>query len=220
MLFILSSNRKEASRRIKEEIAMRGTLASQNTPLYDSVKRAMDIFLSLIFGLLTFPFWIVIALFIVIDSKGPVLILQERVGKDGKIFLMYKFRTMHQEHDLYAPSPLSGSDKRITPFGSWLRKTSLDELPQLINIFTGDMSLVGPRPEMPFVVNTYNETQRVRLKVTPGLTGLWQVLARKDLPLTENTEFDVYYIYKKGFILDIIILIRTIPAIISGRGAY
>ena len=221
MLFILTATPQEARRCIIEEVASFSSLSDRaKTSFYDYVKRTMDIVMAILLSILSFPLWMIIAVLIASDSKGSVLIVQDRVGKNGKIFKMYKFRTMYSRHDLYAPSPIHKNDERITKTGNWLRKTSLDELPQLINVLLGSMSLVGPRPEMPFVVSTYNEFQKQRLLVTPGLTGLWQVFGRKDLPLTENLEFDLYYIYNKSFILDMMILWKTPGAIISGRGAY
>jgi lipopolysaccharide/colanic/teichoic acid biosynthesis glycosyltransferase len=127
---------------------------------------------------------------------------------------------MYSETDAYARSPKSPADSRITRLGRFLRKFSLDELPQLINIVVGDMSIVGPRPEMPFIVAKYKEWEKKRLSVKPGLTGLWQVIGRKDLPLEENIQYDFYYIRNRSLILDISIIMRTLPAILSRRGAY
>jgi lipopolysaccharide/colanic/teichoic acid biosynthesis glycosyltransferase len=120
----------------------------------------------------------------------------------------------------YADPPKNLQDKRITTVGKFLRKTSLDELPQLINVFLGDMSMVGPRPEMPQKVARYSAWQKKRLEVKPGLTGLWQILGRKDLPLEHNLEYDFYYINNQSFLLDLIIILKTIPLVISGKGAY
>lgn len=133
---------------------------------------------------------------------------------------MLKFRTMRPSADPYAPAPVNGEDARVTRFGRWLRRFSLDELPQLINVLRGEMSLVGPRPEMPFLVEQYRPWQRRRLEVRPGLTGLWQILGRKDLPLAENIEYDFFYINHRSLLLDMAILLRTIPVVIAGRGAY
>jgi lipopolysaccharide/colanic/teichoic acid biosynthesis glycosyltransferase len=117
-------------------------------------------------------------------------------------------------------APVERSDPRITPYGHWLRKTSIDELPQLWNVLRGEMSLVGPRPEMPFIVDTYDEWQRRRLTVKPGITGLWQILGRKDLPMHENLQYDFYYIRNRSLVLDASILLRTIAAVLSRRGAF
>lgn len=111
-------------------------------------------------------------------------------------------------------------DARITPFGRWLRATSIDELPQILNVSRGEMSWVGPRPEMPFIVDTYDEWQRRRLTVKPGITGMWQILGRKDLPLHENLQYDFYYIRNRSLALDLSIIIRTIGAVFARRGAF
>lgn len=183
-------------------------------------KRVFDLTLgSLLFliFLLTFP---LIALAIRLDSPGPILFIQERVGEKGRRFRMWKYRTMRKETDPYAVAPGSPDDPRITRVGRFLRRTSLDELPQVINVLKGEMSIVGPRPEMPFIVERYNEWQRKRLEVKPGITGLWQIIGRKDLPLHENLEYDFYYIKNRSLLLDLIILLKTIPAIFSRKGAY
>jgi lipopolysaccharide/colanic/teichoic acid biosynthesis glycosyltransferase len=120
----------------------------------------------------------------------------------------------------YEEAPLERTDPRVTRFGRFLRKTSLDELPQLINVLRGDMSMVGPRPEMPFIVDKYEEWQRRRLDVKPGITGLWQIVGRKDLPLYLNLEYDFYYIRNQSLLLDLMILIKTIPAVLFGKGAF
>jgi lipopolysaccharide/colanic/teichoic acid biosynthesis glycosyltransferase len=172
-------------------------------------------------GLINFaPLWILIVAGIKLDSPGKALIKQKRVGKDGGIFEMYKFRTMKNDTGLYEKAPFSPDDPRITKFGKFLRKTSLDELPQLINVLKGEMSLVGPRPEMPFIVENYSNWQRKRLEVKPGLTGLWQILGRKDLPLHENIEYDFYYIKNQSLILDMVILVKTVWTVIRGKGAF
>lgn len=187
---------------------------------YRLVKRVIDVIVSL-FGLIVLsPLWLFIVIAIRIDSQGKALLKQKRVGKKGKIFMMYKFRTMKKDADLYAKAPRKNDDNRVTAVGSFLRKTSLDELPQLINIVKGDMSLVGPRPEMPFIVKGYSKWQRKRLEVKPGLTGLWQILGRKDLPLHENIEYDFYYIQNQSLLLDLVIIFKTIGAVITGKGAY
>ena len=187
---------------------------------YETVKRAMDLVISVTGIILTVPLWLFIILWIKIDSRGPIFFSQSRVGKDGKPFDIVKFRTMYAETDAYARSPKSAADSRITRSGRVLRKLSLDELPQLINVIVGDMSLVGPRPEMPFIVARYKEWEKKRHSVKPGITGLWQVIGRKDLPLEENIQYDFYYIRNRSLIMDISILLRTLPALLSRKGAY
>ncbi|MBN1572465.1 MAG: sugar transferase [Deltaproteobacteria bacterium] len=187
---------------------------------YSIIKRAMDIFIS-IFGIVfTTPIWLIIMALIKIDSKGPILFKQRRVGLNGREFNIMKFRTMQTEAATYARSPKSAVDDRITRIGKFLRKFSLDELPQLINVIAGDMSIVGPRPEMPFIVEKYKEWEKKRLVVKPGLTGLWQVIGRKDLPLEENIQYDFFYIKNRSLVMDLSIIMRTFPALLSRRGAY
>jgi lipopolysaccharide/colanic/teichoic acid biosynthesis glycosyltransferase len=122
--------------------------------------------------------------------------------------------------DPYSEAPQDETDPRVTRFGRLLRMTSLDEIPQLINVLKGEMSLVGPRPEMPFIVLNYQEWEKARLRVKPGLTGLWQVAGRKNLPLHFNLEYDFYYVKNQSLALDLEILLLTVPAVLLGRGAY
>lgn len=187
---------------------------------YRLVKRLVDIIFSIIGLIILSPIWLLIVVIIRMDSSGKALFKQKRVGKDGGIFRMYKFRTMKNDANLYEEAPRNAGDKRITKMGKFLRKTSFDELPQLINILKGEMSLVGPRPEMPFVVEKYSKWQRKRLEVKPGLTGLWQILGRKDLPLHENIEYDFYYIQNQSLLLDLVIIVKTFWTVITGKGAY
>lgn len=198
------------------------TLQDGNQPLHQQVlKRLLDVVCALagiIIWLLLCHWWI--AWRIRRESPGPVFFRQDRVGKDGTVFRLYKYRTMQTAADPYAIAPTEETDSRITPFGRWLRRTSLDELPQLLNVLRGEMSMVGPRPEMPFIVEKYEPWQRRRLDVKPGLTGLWQVIGRKNLPLHLNIQYDFYYIKNQSFLLDVEILFRTIPAVLKGRGAF
>jgi len=160
----------------------------------------------------------VIAVAIKLDSKGPALLKQERVGKGGVPFGMYKFRTMINESSPFGSKPLSRNDPRITRVGRFLRRSSLDELPQLVNVLKGDMSLVGPRPELPFLVARYEPWQRQRLDVLPGITGWWQVSGRKQ-PMRDHTEYDICYVENQSVLLDLRILCKTIGAVIKGQGA-
>jgi lipopolysaccharide/colanic/teichoic acid biosynthesis glycosyltransferase len=127
---------------------------------------------------------------------------------------------MHSDADPYSVAPQDRSDPRITEFGRWLRATSLDELPQLFDVLAGRMSLVGPRPEMPFIVDTYDDWQRRRLAVKPGITGLWQILGRKNLPMHANLQYDFYYIRNRSLSQDLSIMIRTVVAVLLRRGAF
>ena len=145
--------------------------------LYEAGKRMFDLVATLSLLGFTAPLWAAIAILIRRDSKGPVLFRQMRVGRGGKLFELYKFRSMHVDAPKYDLHPTGTEDPRVTKVGSWLRRTSFDELPQLINVLKGDMSLVGPRPEMPFIVERYTARHWQRLSVIPGLTGLWQISA-------------------------------------------
>ncbi len=189
-------------------------------PFYDISKRIFDLTIAILGLIISLPIWIFIAIAIKFDSRGPVIFKQERVGKNGEIFTMYKFRTMYKETPKFSYAPSDKNDPRITHVGRFLRSTSLDELPQLLNVVKGEMSIVGPRPEMPFIVEQYEDWQRKRLEVLPGITGLWQILGRKDLPLHENLEYDFYYIKNRSFWLDISIILKTIPVLLKQKGAY
>lgn len=187
---------------------------------YAPFKRLFDFTASLFGLLLTLPLWFWWAYRIKKDSPGPVFFSQLRVGKDGRQFKMYKFRTMSTESNPYEEAPREDQDPRITEYGAWLRRTSIDELPQLFNVLKGDMSLVGPRPEMPFIVEQYKPWQMQRTRVLPGITGLWQILGRKDLPMHENLQYDFYYIRNRSLLLDFSILIRTVTTVLLQKGAY
>jgi exopolysaccharide biosynthesis polyprenyl glycosylphosphotransferase len=189
-------------------------------PLYAPLQRALDVCGALIGLLLAGALMLWCALRIRATSLGPAIFAHERVGRNGRIFTMYKFRTLHCDTLPSAVAPRAASDPRVTEYGKWLRATSIDELPQLFNVLRGEMSLVGPRPEMPFIVDTYDEWQRRRLAVKPGITGLWQILGRKDLPMHENLQYDFYYIRNRSLALDVSILLRTIGAVLSRRGAF
>jgi exopolysaccharide biosynthesis polyprenyl glycosylphosphotransferase len=187
---------------------------------YAPLKRAFDFTGALAGIVITFPLVVWCALRTMQTSPGPPFIAHERVGQHGRVFRMYKFRTMNIGVDRYAVAPADADDARITRYGRWLRGTSIDELPQLLNVLKGEMSLVGPRPEMPFIVKSYDDWQRRRLSVKPGITGLWQILGRKDLPMHENLQYDFFYIRNRSFSLDLSIVLRTIGAVLSRRGAY
>jgi exopolysaccharide biosynthesis polyprenyl glycosylphosphotransferase len=182
----------------------------KNKWIYNTAKRVFDFWASFLLILALSPSWLLIALLVRLDSKGPVLFRQQRVGKSGKLFGMFKFRSMYVDAPTYGFSPTDAEDPRITKIGRLLRKTSLDELPQLINVLRGDMSLVGPRPEMPFIVEKYTPFQRQRLHVTPGITGLWQLSADRAFLIHENMQYDLYYIRNRNFFMDIAILLHTI----------
>jgi exopolysaccharide biosynthesis polyprenyl glycosylphosphotransferase len=184
--------------------------------LYLVVKKYFDYILSSIAIIAFSFFFLLISIAIKIDSKGPVMFKQDRVGKDGKKFKIFKFRTMREDSEPYAINPIDFTDSRITRVGKFLRKTSLDELPQLINILKGEMSLVGPRPEMPFIVEKYTDFQKERLRVLPGISGLWQLSGDRKRMIHENLDYDLYYIRNMSFSLDIAILIESV--LFSFRG--
>ncbi len=173
-------------------------------------KRIFDICASILAIILLLPLTLLIGIFVKSGSKGPAIFSQTRIGLNGKPFKMFKFRTMYSDSKKYEITPLNSADKRITKFGKFLRKTSFDEFPQLFNVLIGNMALVGPRPEMPFIVEKYSELQRERLNVKPGITGLWQISADRSLAIHENMDYDLYYVHEQSFILDILILIKTI----------
>jgi len=186
---------------------------------YEATKRLFDLVVTLLLLALCLPVALVITLAITLESPGPAVFAQQRVGRLGRLFTMYKFRTMRADADAYAIAPNALDDPRVTRLGRWLRRWSLDELPQLLNVLTGEMSLVGPRPEMPFLVQQYEPWQLRRLAVRPGLTGLWQVVGRKELPLHRHIEYDLYYVRHRGWLLDLAILLRSFPAVLFRRGA-
>ena len=183
--------------------------------LQNVMKNLMDYTLGGFFLLLSLPFWLILGIIIRLESAGPVFMREERIGKKGKPFPLYKFRTLQRD---VPPQevPRSWKDPRVTRFGRLLRRISLDEWPQLWNILRGEMSLVGPRPELAAIVAEYKEWQKLRLEVKPGLTGLWQIMGRKDLFLHQNLEYDFYYIKNRSLLLDFSILVRTIPAMLFG----
>jgi exopolysaccharide biosynthesis polyprenyl glycosylphosphotransferase len=182
----------------------------------DFAKRAIDLVVSAAALVLFSPLFALSAVLVKATSSGPVLFRQDRVGKDGHRFSIYKFRTMYRDAPQYSHSPGAGDDTRITPVGRFLRHTSLDELPQLVNVLLGQMSLVGPRPEMPFIVEQYTPLQRRRLAVKPGITGLWQLSADRAFPIHENIEYDLYYVRYRSLFMDVAIVLHTL--LFAGRG--
>jgi exopolysaccharide biosynthesis polyprenyl glycosylphosphotransferase len=172
-------------------------------------KRAFDVVFSLLVLIASAPLWPLLMLLVKNTSKGSAFFAQERIGQGGRPFTMYKFRTMYADAPAYAHTPRHSGDQRITPLGRWLRKLSLDELPQFWNVLIGDMSVVGPRPEMPQIVAEYNAVQRQRLCVKPGITGVWQISADRKNPIHENIDYDLYYIEKQSFFLDLMIILTT-----------
>ncbi len=212
-------------------------------PLSDfarGTKRISDLVISAVTLVLLSPFWLLIALLIKFDSKGPVFYTQERVGMDGRIFVVYKFRTMRMDSDSeihreYQRKFIAGDaeanvgdedrpayklrdDPRITRIGRILRRLSLDEVPQLFNVLRGDMSIVGPRPPIPYEVEAYELRHRKRLDMKPGLTGLWQVSGRNRLPFEEMVKLDLFYIENWSLLFDLKIIMRTVMVMLRGDG--
>ena len=213
-------------------LAQRYVLPRKRTHRVDAgLRRVLDLTVSLAVLLLLFPVLALIALLIKLGSPGPVLFIQKRVGRDGREFPVFKFRSMYLDAEhrlelLLAENERSGpvfkmrQDPRITRIGRVLRRGSLDEFPQLLNILRGEMSLVGPRPAIPREVALYTPMQRGRLAVTPGLTGLWQVSGRANLSFEESIALDLEYIERQSLGLNLILLARTVPAVLTGHGAY
>jgi exopolysaccharide biosynthesis polyprenyl glycosylphosphotransferase len=207
------------------------------------LKRLIDSFVSLCVMVLGFPFLLAIAVLIKITSKGPVFFTQARIGEYGKVFTMFKFRTMktncddslHREftRDFIQGEVLKSTlderessvyklknDPRVTAVGNFLRRTSLDEIPQFINILKGEMSIVGPRPPLVYEYEYYEDWHKLRLTVKPGLTGLWQVSGRSSVPFHEMVMLDLYYIENWSLLLDTKIMLQTVPVMLVGIGGY
>lgn len=199
---------------------------------YETAKRSLDLLVSAAALLLLLPLWLLIATLIKLTDGGPVLFTQTRVGRGGRCFRFYKFRSMvanaeQQKAALLDQNELHGdlkfkmrSDPRVTWIGWLLRKSSLDEAPQLWNVLRGDMSLVGPRPPVPAEVDHYTDYQRRRLAIQPGITCIWQVSGRSLVPFEQQVEMDLQYIRQRSLWLDVSLLIRTVPAVVLMRGAY
>jgi lipopolysaccharide/colanic/teichoic acid biosynthesis glycosyltransferase len=185
----------------------------------DAVIRAFDVAGSIIMLMLAAPIMLLTAALVRITSSGPVLFNQRRVGKNGKIFILYKFRTMIDGAEKETgPVWAARDDGRVTPVGKVLRCTRLDELPQLFNVLRGDMSLVGPRPERPYFVGQHRALQGIRLTVKPGITGLAQIRAFYDLSPEHKLKYDYLYIQRRSFFLNVYILLMTIPVVLLRRG--
>jgi lipopolysaccharide/colanic/teichoic acid biosynthesis glycosyltransferase len=202
----------------------------------ESAKRALDIAISLIAIVVLGPLLVALFLLVRWTSPGPALFRQQRLGRDRRPFTMLKLRTMCVDNDdrihreyvtqlLRDDQPETGggsglfkleNDPRVTRLGSLLRRTSLDELPQLFNVLRGDMSLVGPRPVLPWEAEMFNDTERLRFMVKPGMTGLWQIRGRSKLSMREALEMDVEYVHSHSLALDVIILLGTLPALFRG----
>ena len=203
-------------------------IANQNR--YEKIKRFFDICLSSAALVVLSPLLLVIAILIYLEDKGPVIYSQTRVGKDGRAFKLYKFRSMcvdadEKLKDLQKLNERDGpvfkirDDPRVTKVGKFIRKTCIDELPQLVNIIKGDMSIVGPRPPLPNEVEQYNSYQKQRLLVVPGLTCYWQIQKGEETTFDEWVELDLKYIKERSILLDFRLILLTFKVILSGKGA-
>ena len=203
-------------------------IANQNR--YEKIKRFFDICLSAVALVVLSPLLLVIAILIYLEDKGPVIYSQTRIGKDGRAFKLYKFRSMcvdadEKLKDLQKLNERDGpvfkirDDPRVTKVGKFIRKTCIDELPQLVNIIKGDMSIVGPRPPLPNEVEQYNSYQKQRLLVVPGLTCYWQIQKGEETTFDEWVELDLKYIKERSILLDFRLILLTFKVILSGKGA-
>lgn len=198
-----------------------GELVNKNQKkLYEFTKRLIDIIASICGLIVLFPILIIVAIAIEIESKGPIIFSQERIGVNGRKFKMYKFRSMIVDAEKYKEKLLNQNemngpmfkiknDPRVTRIGKFIRRTSIDELPQLLNILKGDMSLVGPRPSLPKEVEKFSPWMLERLKVKPGLTCYWQISGRNDIQFEDWMKLDIKYVKERGTLLDIKLVIRT-----------
>ena len=197
----------------------------------EALKRLIDVIVALVAIVALAPLFIVVALAIRLESTGPIVYRQTRVGRGGRVFHIYKFRSMRRDaeqllgdlrHRNEAPGPLFKirDDPRVTGVGRLIRRTSVDELPQLLNVLEGTMSLVGPRPPLPKEVELYEKWQLRRLEAVPGITGLWQISGRSNLSFLDMVNLDLYYIDNWSLSLDLKVLMQTIPAVLGAKGAY
>jgi exopolysaccharide biosynthesis polyprenyl glycosylphosphotransferase len=184
--------------------------------IYELMSRGLDIVVSSVMLVFAAIPLLLAALAVRLESEGPIYFRQIRIGRDGMPFTILKFRTMYERLCGDSVSPADSTDPRITKVGRWLRRTSLDELPQLLNVLRGDMALVGPRPEMPFIVAGYSDYQRQRLSVKPGLTGIWQISADRRYPIHENLHYDLYYLKHRSLAMDVAVLFHTLLFAVNG----
>jgi undecaprenyl-phosphate galactose phosphotransferase len=214
--------------------------SQKNSRLFDKLKNVIDALISLVILILTLPFFLAISLAVKLDSPGPIFYKAQAVGKNGKLFQMYKFRTMVEDagndiHKEFVTQLIKGEigetgderqplkitdDPRVTRLGNFLRKFSLDELPQLINVLKGDMSLVGPRPCLPYEYECYQDWFRKRVSIRNGITGLWQVTGRSSVSFEDMILLDLYYVYNRSFTLDFNIMFETLFVVLGKKGAY
>ncbi|HKW13237.1 MAG TPA: sugar transferase [Candidatus Krumholzibacteria bacterium] len=211
--------------------AMTGAVALHDTMGYATGKRLFDLTVGSLVFVFVIPIVPLIALMIKLDSPGPVFYRQDRVGRGGRPFRFYKFRSMYREADrrraeLEAKNEQQGpvfkikADPRITPVGQFLRRSSMDEIPQILNVLRGEMSIVGPRPPLPVEVARYQPWHRKRLEVKPGITCLWQIAGRSQIGFDEWMRLDMEYLRTRSLRTDLAIFLKTLPAVMARRGAY
>jgi exopolysaccharide biosynthesis polyprenyl glycosylphosphotransferase len=208
--------------------------------IFNKVKNGFDALVALASCIILLPFFLLVGVLIKLDSRGPVFYRAKAVGKNGRIFSMYKFRSMETDtdskiHKDYVAKLIKGEiypesngdqplkvtkDPRVTSVGKWLRKSSLDELPQILNVLKGEMSLVGPRPCLPYEFEIYQDWHKHRTSIRPGITGLWQVAGRSEVAFEDMVLLDLYYLYNRSFIMDMNILFETLFVVVERRGAY
>lgn len=192
--------------------------------MYRYMKRIIDIVLSILLIVLLVPIWIFIPIIILIDDKGSVYYKSNRLGKNGKIFRMYKFRTMKENsadiRNADGSTYNSENDKRLTKIGKLLRTLSIDELPQIFNVLKGDMSLIGPRPDLPDALELYTDDEKIKLEVCPGITGYSQAYYRNEISASDKFRNDVYYVKHFSFLLDLKILFKTISTVIRRENIF
>lgn len=240
---LAQDNRMNLQRPAESLSSVTGVRLRKRNPFEVFMKRFVDVAASLFILVIGFPFLLAISLLIKLTSRGSVFFTQERIGENGGIFTLYKFRTMRSDcddnlHREFTRNFIQGQmlkseldvtesslykitdDPRITSVGNFLRRTSLDELPQFINILKGEMSIVGPRPPLSYEYEHYADWHKLRLKVRPGLTGLWQVSGRSSVPFHEMVKLDLYYIENWSLLLDAKIMFRTVPVMLAGTGGY
>jgi len=218
----MSVEYRELSKRYEHELELVRNINSTETRRYTYIKRFMDILLSLIGLIVSFPIVFVAVVLIKLESKGPAFYKQERLGLNGKSFQVIKLRSMRIDAEKNGAQWATKNDPRITRIGAFIRKTRIDELPQLFNILKGDMSIVGPRPERPMFTEEFSKEIpgfKMRLKVKPGLTGWAQVNGGYDITPKEKLQLDIYYIQERNIRLDFLIVFKTIKVVLTGDGA-
>ena len=227
----MNSTEKTADKQILVADKIDECVEKSKVKAYDFIKRGIDIIIGTIGIIICLPFFIIIAILIKIDSKGPVFFKHKRIGKNGKDLYIYKFRTMidnaedaiknftpEQKKEFEANYKLE-DDPRVTRVGKILRKTSIDELPQIINILKGEMAIIGPRPIVKKELEKYGKNKNRFLSVAPGLTGYWAANGRSDVSYEERMAMELYYVDNRSLLLDLKIFFKTIGSVLTGRGA-